>query len=115
VGSQGLPPLRLGYLSSRLVHQHRESLPLCSPLSRRETDELSRAPLLVSQKMDLGSCPRTHSVKLKNEYEALMKKAEADKDEPKVAELNRLKVDYEQTVRSSLAPCRFCWRKTEAS
>lgn len=48
--------------------------------------------------MDLGSCPRTHSVKLKTEYEASMKKAVEDKDEGKIAELNRLKVDYEQTV-----------------
>lgn len=48
--------------------------------------------------MDLGTCPRTHSVKLKNEYESLMKKAVEDKDEAKIAELNRLKVDYEQAV-----------------
>ena len=51
--------------------------------------------------MDLGSCPRTHSVKLKTEYEAGMKAALEEKDEQKVNQLNRLKVDYEQTVSSS--------------
>lgn len=51
------------------------------------------------QKMDLGSCPRTHSVKVKNEYEAALAKATADQDETKIAQLNQLKIDYEQVVR----------------
>lgn len=42
-----------------------------------------------------------------------MKKAEADKDEPKVAELNRLKVDYEQTVSSFCVSCCSCWKSKE--
>lgn len=50
--------------------------------------------------MDLGTCPRTHSVKVKKEYETAMQKAIEDKDDAKVAELNRLKVDYEQIVGS---------------
>lgn len=48
--------------------------------------------------MDLGSCSRTHSVKVKNEYASLLAKADADKDLDKVAELNRLRVEYENTV-----------------
>lgn len=53
--------------------------------------------------MDLGSCARTHSVKVKNEYGVVYAAAEADKDTTKIAELNRLKVEYEQTV--SLFSC----------
>ena len=50
--------------------------------------------------MDLGSCPRTHSVKVKNEYEAALAKATADQDETKIAQLNQLKIDYELVVRT---------------
>lgn len=50
--------------------------------------------------MDLGSCPRTHSVKVKNEYEAELAKAVAANDDTKIAQLNQLKADYEQVVRT---------------
>jgi hypothetical protein len=52
--------------------------------------------------MDLGSCTRTHSVKVKNDFTVAMNNAVAAKDDNKVAELNRLKVEYEQAVSSLL-------------
>lgn len=55
-------------------------------------------PFLPIQKMDLGACPRSHAVKIKNEYTETLKKAEEEKDEPMILALNRLKVDYEQVV-----------------
>lgn len=54
--------------------------------------------------MDLGSCARTHSTKVKNEYTGLLLRAEADKDETKIAELNRLRVEYENIVRRPAIP-----------
>lgn len=48
--------------------------------------------------MDLGSCNRTHSNKVKAEYTISMAKATEEKDDQKVAELNRLKLEYENTV-----------------
>jgi RNA-binding protein Luc7-like 2 len=48
--------------------------------------------------MDLGSCARTHSPKVKTEYTLLLAKAEEEKDTQTVAELNRLRVEYENTV-----------------
>ncbi|KAK4703194.1 hypothetical protein P7C70_g3024, partial [Phenoliferia sp. Uapishka_3] len=55
--------------------------------------------------MDLGSCPRTHSVKVKNEYEAELARAQADKDDIKVAQLNQLKIDYEQRIFGFVDDC----------
>lgn len=49
--------------------------------------------------MDLGSCARTHSVKVKNEYAQLLAKAEAENDTKTVGELNRLRLEYENIVR----------------
>lgn len=54
--------------------------------------------------MDLGSCSRTHSVKVKTEYGVLFAKAEAESDAQTVAELNRLRVEYENTVGSFFLP-----------
>lgn len=49
--------------------------------------------------MDLGPCPKTHSVKLKNEYEDLLKKAETEKDENQLRIFNTFKTNYEREVR----------------
>lgn len=49
--------------------------------------------------MDIGPCARTHSVKLKGEYEDLLKKAEEEKDEQQIKIFNQFKADYEQVVR----------------
>jgi len=49
--------------------------------------------------MDLGPCPKNHSVKLKTEYEELLKKATEEKDEKQVHILNTFKANYEQVVR----------------
>ncbi len=48
--------------------------------------------------MDLGAGARTHSPKVKTEYTLLLAKAEEEKDTQTVAELNRLRVEYENTV-----------------
>ncbi|KAL8293088.1 hypothetical protein RQP46_000782 [Phenoliferia psychrophenolica] len=61
--------------------------------------------LFTNTKMDLGSCPRTHSVKVKNEYEAALAKATADQDETKIAQLNQLKIDYEQVIFGFVDEC----------
>lgn len=50
--------------------------------------------------MDLGSCNRTHSNKVKAEFATKMAGAVAEKDLQKIAELNRLTVEYEQNVGS---------------
>ena len=49
--------------------------------------------------MDLGPCAKTHSVKLKTEYEDLSRKAEAEKDEHQIKIFNTFKADYEREVR----------------
>ncbi|SCZ97696.1 BZ3500_MvSof-1268-A1-R1_Chr4-3g07381 [Microbotryum saponariae] len=68
--------------------------------------------LFTNTKMDLGTCPRVHSPKLKNEYDALRAKAEAEEDQVKIKELNRLRLDFEQQVSSStLAFVEECDRR----
>lgn len=59
--------------------------------------------------MDLGSCTRTHSVKVKNDFTVAMNNAVAAKDDNKVAELNRLKVEYEHTVSPSRQAHPWTW------
>lgn len=61
--------------------------------------------LFTNTKMDLGACPRSHAVKIKNEYTETLKKAEEEKDEPMILALNRLKVDYEQVIFSFVDEC----------
>lgn len=63
-------------------------------------------PSLEPQKMDLGPCAKTHSVKLKTEYEELSKRAEAEKDEHQIKVFNTFKMDYEREVRLFSPPCR---------
>ena len=48
--------------------------------------------------MDIGSCPRSHSSKVKNEFTFGMDAAVAANDTAKVNELNRIKVDFERIV-----------------
>jgi len=54
--------------------------------------------------MDLGPCAKTHSIKLKNEYEGILHQAEQDKDDDKIKMLNSFKMNYEQVVRPTLTP-----------
>ncbi|KAK4058770.1 splicing factor [Microbotryomycetes sp. JL221] len=61
--------------------------------------------LFTNTKMDLGTCPRTHSAKLRNEYQAMLKKAEEENDQPKILELNRMKVNYEQVIYAFIDEC----------
>ncbi|KAI5476253.1 RNA-binding protein Luc7-like 2 [Pseudohyphozyma bogoriensis] len=61
--------------------------------------------LFTNTKMDLGACPRTHSQKVKNEYEALVKQAEDEKDEHKIHQLNNLKMDYEKVIFGFVDEC----------
>ena len=60
---------------------------------------LCLSEIFTNTKLDLGTCPRAHSNKLRLEFNSLYAKAEEEKDLPKLAELNRLKVEYENTVR----------------
>lgn len=53
--------------------------------------------------MDLGPCAKTHSVKLKTEYEELSKRAEAEKDEHQIKIFNTFKTNYEREVRPHVA------------
>lgn len=53
--------------------------------------------------MDLGACPKTHSVKLKDDFEAQAKLAASSNDEQKTRELNRLRADYETAVCFSIS------------
>ncbi|GAA6008951.1 hypothetical protein JCM10207_004038 [Rhodosporidiobolus poonsookiae] len=61
--------------------------------------------LFTNTKMDLGACAKTHSVKLKNEYEDLLKKAEEEKDEQQVKIFNTFKDDYERVIFSFVEEC----------
>ncbi|SGY72783.1 BQ5605_C005g03208 [Microbotryum silenes-dioicae] len=61
--------------------------------------------LFTNTKMDLGTCPRVHSPKLKNEYDALRAKAEAEEDQVKIKELNRLRLDFEQQTLAFVEEC----------
>ncbi|GAA5996233.1 Luc7p [Rhodotorula paludigena] len=61
--------------------------------------------LFTNTKMDLGPCAKTHSVKLKNEYEELLKKAEDEKDEHQVKVFNQFKANYEQVIMGFVAEC----------
>ena len=60
--------------------------------------------IFTNTKLDLGTCPRAHSNKLRIEFNNLYAKAEEEKDSNKLAELNRLKVEYENTVRPCARP-----------
>ncbi|BGP37973.1 splicing factor [Rhodotorula kratochvilovae] len=61
--------------------------------------------LFTNTKMDLGPCAKTHSVKLKVEYEEMLKKAEAEKDEQQLKMLNTFKANYEQVIMGFVAEC----------
>ncbi|KAM0753830.1 LUC7-domain-containing protein [Meredithblackwellia eburnea MCA 4105] len=61
--------------------------------------------LFTNTKMDLGACPRTHSVKVKNEYEADLAKAEGEKDELKIKQFNQVKADYENVIFQFVDEC----------
>ncbi|GAA6027064.1 hypothetical protein JCM8097_006082 [Rhodosporidiobolus ruineniae] len=61
--------------------------------------------LFTNTKMDLGPCAKTHSVKLKNEYEALLKKAEEEKDEHQIKVFNTFKMNYEQVILGFVGEC----------
>ncbi|KPV75912.1 uncharacterized protein RHOBADRAFT_35682, partial [Rhodotorula graminis WP1] len=61
--------------------------------------------LFTNTKMDLGTCAKTHSIKLKNEYEGMLKKAEQDKDEDKIKMLNSFKMNYEQVIMGFVGEC----------
>ncbi|GAA5905388.1 hypothetical protein JCM5296_003703 [Sporobolomyces johnsonii] len=61
--------------------------------------------LFTNTKMDLGPCAKTHSIKLKNEYEELVKKAEAEKDEKQLHMLNTFKANYEQVIFGFVEEC----------
>lgn len=68
--------------------------------------------------MDLGPCAKTHSVKLKTEYEDLSRKAEAEKDEHQIKIFNTFKADYEREVRAPSHPlpllARICTNSTHS-
>ncbi|GAA5848658.1 hypothetical protein JCM8547_004586 [Rhodosporidiobolus lusitaniae] len=61
--------------------------------------------LFTNTKMDLGPCAKTHSAKLKNEYEALLKKAEEEKDEHQIKVFNSFKMNYEQVIMQFVGEC----------
>ncbi|BGP13892.1 hypothetical protein JCM10213_002532 [Rhodosporidiobolus nylandii] len=61
--------------------------------------------LFTNTKMDIGPCAKTHSVKLKNEYEELLKKAEEEKDEQQIKIFNTFKANYEQVIFSFVGEC----------
>ncbi|GAA6052751.1 hypothetical protein JCM3770_003535 [Rhodotorula araucariae] len=61
--------------------------------------------LFTNTKMDLGPCAKTHSVKLKVEYEEMLKKAEAEKDEQKLKMLNTFRANYEQVIMGFVSEC----------
>ncbi|GAA5859238.1 hypothetical protein JCM1840_003813 [Sporobolomyces johnsonii] len=61
--------------------------------------------LFTNTKMDLGPCAKTHSIKLKNEYEEMVKKAEAEKDEKQLHMLNTFKANYEQVIFGFVEEC----------
>ncbi|GAA5978533.1 hypothetical protein JCM10908_004392 [Rhodotorula pacifica] len=61
--------------------------------------------LFTNTKMDLGPCAKTHSVKLKTEYEDLSKKAEAEKDEHQIKIFNTFKADYEREIMNFVGEC----------
>ncbi|BGO97722.1 Protein LUC7 [Rhodotorula toruloides] len=61
--------------------------------------------LFTNTKMDLGPCPKTHSVKLKNEYEDLLKKAETEKDENQLRIFNTFKTNYEREIMNFVGEC----------
>jgi RNA-binding protein Luc7-like 2 len=55
--------------------------------------------------MDIGPCAKTHSVKLKGEYEDLLKKAEEEKDEQQIKIFNQFKTNYEQVIFHFVGEC----------
>ncbi|GAA5851278.1 hypothetical protein JCM9279_001090, partial [Rhodotorula babjevae] len=61
--------------------------------------------LFTNTKMDLGPCAKTHSIKLKNEYEGMLHKAEQDKDDDKIKMLNSFKMNYEQVIMGFVGEC----------
>ncbi|TNY20242.1 hypothetical protein DMC30DRAFT_265373 [Rhodotorula diobovata] len=61
--------------------------------------------LFTNTKMDLGPCAKTHSIKLKNEYEELRRKAEQDKDEQQIKMLNSFKMNYESVIHGFVGEC----------
>ncbi|GAA5912443.1 hypothetical protein JCM6882_005512 [Rhodosporidiobolus microsporus] len=61
--------------------------------------------LFTNTKMDLGPCAKTHSVKLKNEYEGLLKKAEEEKDENEIKVFNTFKANYETVIFNFVGEC----------
>ncbi|KWU44964.1 LUC7-domain-containing protein, partial [Rhodotorula sp. JG-1b] len=61
--------------------------------------------LFTNTKMDLGPCAKTHSVKLKTEYEDLSRKAEAEKDEHQIKIFNTFKADYEREIMNFVGEC----------
>ncbi|BGP53737.1 splicing factor [Rhodotorula sphaerocarpa] len=61
--------------------------------------------LFTNTKMDLGPCAKTHSVKLKTEYEELSKRAEAEKDEHQIKVFNTFKMDYEREILNFVGEC----------
>ncbi|GAA5968296.1 hypothetical protein JCM11641_003800 [Rhodosporidiobolus odoratus] len=61
--------------------------------------------LFGNTKMDIGPCAKTHSVKLKTEYEDLLKKAEEEKDERQIKIFNTFKANYEQVIHQFVGEC----------
>ncbi|GAA5830408.1 hypothetical protein JCM11251_001335 [Rhodosporidiobolus azoricus] len=61
--------------------------------------------LFTNTKMDIGPCAKTHSVKLKNEYEALLKAAEDEKDEHQIKIFNTFKANYEMVIFNFVGEC----------
>ncbi|POY70605.1 hypothetical protein BMF94_6383 [Rhodotorula taiwanensis] len=61
--------------------------------------------LFTNTKMDLGPCAKTHSVKLKTEYEELSKRAEAEKDEHQIKIFNTFKTNYEREIMNFVGEC----------
>jgi RNA-binding protein Luc7-like 2 len=63
--------------------------------------------VFVNTKMDLGQCPKTHSQRLKDDYEAAIKSAISDPANCaySIGELNAIKAENERNVQSFVNDC----------
>jgi RNA-binding protein Luc7-like 2 len=63
--------------------------------------------VFVNTKMDLGQCPKTHSQRLKDEYEAALAAAANDPADTtySIGELNAIKAENERNVQAFVNDC----------
>lgn len=61
--------------------------------------------LFTNTKMDLGACPKTHSQKVKAEFEEEVKRATDADDQERLRQLNRIRAEYESEIIQFVEEC----------